>query len=177
LIHLLCLACLRINITILPTFYVYMALLLQYNLVFNNGVNVFFGIIIVLGHRLKKENITLWIIIGVHCMNHYTNFKVQNVSKMSTQILNMCYNVCMHITTTTLVPMSRVSSCIYNLILEAFWKVQNLTIIGHLKVGKCGKNVKFIRGPTNVVTKNIPIKYISSISWISQSSYFFRINM
>jgi hypothetical protein len=36
--------------------------------------------------------------------------------------------------------------------------------IGHLRVGKLKKNTKFIKGPTYVVTTNIPIKYISSIS-------------
>jgi hypothetical protein len=85
-IHLLYPTCFRINITILPTFYAYMAWLLQYNFALNNGVN---------------------------CMNHYTNLKVQTISKMSASILSVCYNiVCMHITTIILDPISRVSSCI-----------------------------------------------------------------
>jgi hypothetical protein len=82
-------------------------------------VNAFHGIRIGMGHKLKEENITPRIMIGVYCMNHYTNLKVQNISKISAQILNVCYNVCMH-TTITLNPMSRVFSCIYNLIPEAF---------------------------------------------------------
>jgi hypothetical protein len=86
-------------------------------------VNVFHGIKISLGRKLKEENITPWIMIGVHCMNHYTNLKVQNASKMFARILSVCYNVCIHTTTITLNPMSKVSSCIYNLILEAIWKV------------------------------------------------------
>jgi hypothetical protein len=105
--------CFKINITILPTFYAYMAWLLQYNLAFDNGVNIFHGIIINLTPKLKEENITPWILISAHCMNHYTNLKVQIVLKMFPQILNDCYNiVCMHITTITLDPMSKVTSCI-----------------------------------------------------------------
>jgi hypothetical protein len=126
---LFCLAYLRINITILPILYVYMAWLLKYNLALNNGVNVFHGIRINLGRKLKEENITPWIMIRVHCMNHHTNLKVLNVFKMFAWILSMYYNVCIHITTITLDPMSRVSSCLYNLILETFWKVQNWQLL------------------------------------------------
>jgi hypothetical protein len=43
-------------------------------------------------------------------------------------------------------------------------KSPKLKIIGHLKVGKFEKNTKFTKGPIDVVTKNIPIKYISSVS-------------
>jgi hypothetical protein len=102
----------EINITILPTIYVYMAWLLQYNLALNNEVNVFHGVRIVLTPKLKEENITPSIMIGVPCMNHYTNFKVQTIFKIFARILSMCYNVCMHTTTITLEPMSKVSSCI-----------------------------------------------------------------
>jgi hypothetical protein len=56
--HLLCPTYLRINITILPILYAYMASLLQYNLALNNEVNVFHGIKISLGRKLKEENIT-----------------------------------------------------------------------------------------------------------------------
>jgi hypothetical protein len=59
---------------------------------------------------------------GAHCMNHYTNLKVQIVSKMSPQIFSVCFNVCMHTTTITLDQVSKISSYIYiyNLISEAF---------------------------------------------------------
>jgi hypothetical protein len=86
-----------------------MVWLLQYNFALNNGVNVFHGIKIGLTPKLKEENIAPWIMIGAHYMNHYTNLKVQTISKMFAWILNVCYNVCTHTTTITLDLMSRVS--------------------------------------------------------------------
>jgi len=135
----------KINIAILPTFYAYMAWLLHYNLAFNNGVNVFCHIRIGLGCKLKKENITPWIMIGVHCMNHYTNFKIQNVSKMFARNIENVLQ-CLHAYYYHYFRPNVQSFFMYiEFNSKSLLKSPKLTI-GHLKVGKFKKTLNSLRG-------------------------------
>jgi hypothetical protein len=114
-------------------------------------MNVFHGIQIGLGCKLK-ENITPRIMISAHCMNHYTNLK----SKM---FLNVCMNIecvlqCLYAYYYHYFKSNVQSFYMYiELNSRSLLKSLELTI-NHLKVGNF-KNNKFIKGPTNVITKNI----------------------
>jgi hypothetical protein len=131
--HLFYLACFKIDITIITTLYAYMVWLLQYNLALNNELNIFQSIKISVTPKLNEENITPWIMISVHCINHYTNIAIQILSKMFTWKLSVCYKVYMHPSFT--IQKEPKSFFLYiELNFESLLKSPELTI-GHLKVG------------------------------------------
>ncbi len=81
--------------------------------------------------------------IVAHYMNHYTNLKVQTVSKMFARRLSVCCKVCIHAYLTVQKKPKSFFMYIelnFGSLLKTYFANLELTI-GHLKVGKLKKTL------------------------------------